>query len=97
MYSSKSILVVLLNRFECLVPFLITILTKLMMILEYFGRFKTKRMDENGSWMIMTIVPEIGLEIANPTLLRWDDHIHSYPSFGCKQFQSFLGCWNNSL
>jgi len=52
-------------------------------------------MNENGSWMIMTIVPEIGLEVADPTLLGRDDHIHTYLSLGCEQFQSFLGCGND--
>ena len=86
-----------MNRFECLIPFLITKHTILKMIFEYFGCFKTKRMNENGSWMIMTMIPEIGLEIANPTLLGRDDHIHSYLSFGCEETQCFLGCRNDSL
>jgi len=45
----------------------------------------------------LTTVLEIGLEVADPTLLGRDDYIYSYLSFGCEEFQCFLGCGNNSL
>ena len=61
------------------------------------GRFKANRVDENGSWIVLAIIPKVRLKVTDPTPLGRRDLIQSYFSLGCVDFQCFLSCRNDPL